>query len=338
MSWVLVSLADQDQDVTNLVKPVDKTTDLKFQEPMTWSQEIFAVLVLSFFPGCLVWMPLLITGSLLYTYLYPESWFLSLIPCFVLFALIWTPVSFQPELMHRFPKQSLYKYFSFKIVYEEQLDRKTPMILIAPPHGVFPFTNILNILCNEKIFGINFRGATATAALRAPVMRQVMAAIGCVNAGRKSLLKTLKHSSIGICPDGVAGIFTGRAQDETVYIAKRKGFVRIALKMGCPLVPVYQFGNTQLWDLWYDDYGILASLSRKLGFGVLIVWGRWGTLVLKRTPLLSAVGKPIPVPKIENPTEQDVDKYHKLFLEGLTNLFEKYKGNYGWSHKTLVIS
>lgn len=40
------------------------------------------------------------------------------------------------------------------------------------------------------------------------------------------------------------------------------------------------------------------------------------------------VGKPIDLPKIENPTQEDIDKYHSLFMENLTQLFEENKFKY----------
>ena len=41
-----------------------------------------------------------------------------------------------------------------------------------------------------------------------------------------------------------------------------------------------------------------------------------------------AVGKPIKLPKDENPPDELVDKYHKIFIEELIKLFDKYKGIY----------
>lgn len=41
-----------------------------------------------------------------------------------------------------------------------------------------------------------------------------------------------------------------------------------------------------------------------------------------------SVGKPIELPKIEAPTAEQIDEYHKKFMENLTELFETQKHNY----------
>jgi uncharacterized protein YfkK (UPF0435 family) len=40
------------------------------------------------------------------------------------------------------------------------------------------------------------------------------------------------------------------------------------------------------------------------------------------------VGKPIDLPKIENPEEEIIEKYHQIFIEELTKLFEEHKTKY----------
>ncbi len=42
----------------------------------------------------------------------------------------------------------------------------------------------------------------------------------------------------------------------------------------------------------------------------------------------SSVGKPIPVPKVENPTQELIDEYHAKFVEALKSLFEEHKAQY----------
>lgn len=38
-----------------------------------------------------------------------------------------------------------------------------------------------------------------------------------------------------------------------------------------------------------------------------------------------SVGKPIHVPKVENPSLEIIDEYHKKFFDALSELFEEYK-------------
>lgn len=40
------------------------------------------------------------------------------------------------------------------------------------------------------------------------------------------------------------------------------------------------------------------------------------------------MGKPIDVPKIAQPTNEDIEKYHQIFIEELTKLFEEHRSKY----------
>jgi 2-acylglycerol O-acyltransferase 2 len=47
------------------------------------------------------------------------------------------------------------------------------------------------------------------------------------------MLRLLKRTSVGMQPEGIAGIFHGASPErEAVFLRQRKGFVRIAIKAG----------------------------------------------------------------------------------------------------------
>lgn len=112
----------------------------------------------------------------------------------------------------------------------------------------------------------------------------------------------------------------------------------MALRNGLSIVPCYIFGNTKLLSAWYDESGFLETLSRKLKFGMLPLWGRFGLPIMFRHPIVGVTAKPIALPKVEGePTQEQIDKYHAIFCDELQALFEKYKVLYGWPDKKLII-
>jgi len=46
-------------------------------------------------------------------------------------------------------------------------------------------------------------------------------------------------------------------------------------------------------------------------------------------PPLPAVGEPVTVPKIEDPSCETVDMYHEMYVRSLLKLFEENKTKYG---------
>ena len=45
--------------------------------------------------------------------------------------------------------------------------------------------------------------------------------------------------------------------------------------------------------------------------------------------VFNTVGKPIPVEKIANPTQEDIDDLHQVYVDALNQLFDTHKMNYG---------
>lgn len=55
-------------------------------------------------------------------------------------------------------------------------------------------------------------------------------------------------------------------------------------------------------------------------------------------PFSLAVGEPLPLPKIENPSREIVAKYHTLYVDALRKLFDQHKTKFGISEtQELVI-
>lgn len=57
-------------------------------------------------------------------------------------------------------------------------------------------------------------------------------------------------------------------------------------------------------------------------------WGVGSDVCLSSFP---TVGEPLPIPKIEKPTKETVDKYHALYISALRKLFDQHKTQYGLS-------
>lgn len=53
--------------------------------------------------------------------------------------------------------------------------------------------------------------------------------------------------------------------------------------------------------------------------------------------LTVVVGKSIELPKIDNPSKEDVDKYHSLFIKSIVDLFDKHKGKYAATGEKAIL-
>jgi len=44
--------------------------------------------------------------------------------------------------------------------------------------------------------------------------------------------------------------------------------------------------------------------------------------------MITVCGKGIELPKIENPSKEDIDKYHQIYIQGLKELYHTYAPKY----------
>jgi len=166
-----------------------------------------------------------------------------------------------------------------------------------------------------------------------------MKAIGYIPAKSKNIMWALqkKDRNVGVILDGIAGMFHSTSDgrnDEVGAILNRKGIIKIALRAGVPIVPVYGFGHTQMYDVYVDPFGIMAWLSKKLDVSITPFFGRWNWFMgppKRDVPVTICLGDPIYPPKdidAEKITQEQIDEYHSKLLKGFTQVFETHKSGY----------
>jgi len=132
----------------------------------------------------------------------------------------------------------------------------------------------------------------------------------------------------------------------TLVLAKRFGFVKIALEEGASLVPVFCFGENDLYNKGEDGpwrKRISAFTKKTMGFTSPNFIGRgvfqysFGFLPMRRK-LSAVVGKPIKCPKTLNPSEELVKEYHEMYVEGLRDIYDSHKAKLAPGRRaTLVV-
>ncbi|GMI55323.1 hypothetical protein ScalyP_jg11705 [Parmales sp. scaly parma] len=214
-------------------------------------------------------------------------------------------------------------------------------ILVAQPHGVLSLTGICSATYCIPEFRM-IKTAAASAVVNFPFLKQVMGIFGLIDAAKPNLIRHLKkggaEGTIVIYVGGIAELFMCSESEERLFLQKRKGFVKLALQTGTSLIPLYMFGNTTV--LTPLKWKFLVSLSRKMQASMTYFWGMGGLPVPRKVKLVYCRGKMVHVPKIEEPTQADIDKYHKLYVDEVTRIYTKYQptvcdGDY--AKKKLVI-
>lgn len=179
--------SDRTKAIAAKTKPAGTPKELTSVTKMTFYEELVAVLLFLFgVPGAVVSFPVCIVSLGL---LIGNMKTAMMIGVAILIPLALAPAPFSAKSLSSWYALQILRYFSFKAVFAETLVENKPYILVAPPHGVFPFGNIATIIAFPSLMGFGFKGLTASAALRLPIFRQFLCAIGAIDASRKSATK-----------------------------------------------------------------------------------------------------------------------------------------------------
>lgn len=154
------------------------------------------------------------------------------------------------------PMQQIPKYFEYEEYHEtpdsEFRASSKNFIVGAHPHGVFSFCGVCAAVMTHGApdgFGAALPQEAPTAAASVtklfPILKDVLAIFGLVDASSKTLSKRLSkpRGTFVLYIGGMIELFYSSPKEEVVFLKERKGFIKLALRSGADVVPVYMFGS-----------------------------------------------------------------------------------------------
>ncbi|XP_017888680.1 2-acylglycerol O-acyltransferase 2-like [Ceratina calcarata] len=246
----------------------------------------------------------------------------------------------------------LSNYFPVKVVKTTDMDPSRNYLFVSFPHGILCFgilaaVHSSNHTGQNKLFSsLEIRLVSLDLHFKMPFFREVVSLMGFIGSDAESISYQLstkpEQGYTGkvtiLVPGGAAESLECRPNTYRIIVKRRKGFVRLALMHGTPLVPVFSFGETNTYDQVYGPEGSLFRrvqdyIRSLISLAPVVLKGRgffqynFGILP-RRTPITVVVGSPIELPKIEEPTKEQINEYHEKFIKELVNLFETNKHKY----------
>eukprot|EP01062_Namystynia_karyoxenos_P010314 TRINITY_DN13651_c0_g1_i1.p1 TRINITY_DN13651_c0_g1~~TRINITY_DN13651_c0_g1_i1.p1 ORF type:complete len:508 (+),score=149.29 TRINITY_DN13651_c0_g1_i1:105-1526(+) len=210
------------------------------------------------------------------------------------------------------------------------------------PHGVMSVGALIMTTAasgiDKLIPGISISVQTLSVNFWLPVFRDHIIALGTGDASRGTLMRALKG------PGRSALLVTGGAKESMyahpyhsiVVIKKRFGFIKIALRAGAQLVPMWSFGENNLYENLATNEGVRKwqrRIQKMISFAPVLVAGRGvftygGGLIPHRRPVTVVIGAPLRVEKVAEPTDEQVQELHGRYMQALRDLFELYRDIY----------
>eukprot|EP00127_Corallochytrium_limacisporum_P001281 Clim_evm6s49 gene=Clim_evmTU6s49 len=238
-------------------------------------------------------------------------------------------------------------YFPVTLHKTADLDPKHNYLFAYHPHGIIAY-GVLGCFATEarnfsEVYpGIDIHPCTLDTNFRSPLSRELFLGLGMISVGKRSLINCLSPKRPGnsalIVVGGAAEALDAHPGTYELTLARRKGFCKIAVMTGAKLVPVFAFGENDVYSQTPNERGTTVrtwqeKIMRVFGFSTPFIQGRgvfqytYGFMPYRR-PIHVVVGKPIEVPKIADPTPEEVDKVHQVYLESLEALYHEHKDRY----------
>lgn len=257
------------------------------------------------------------------------------------------------ESFRRWKIWSLFaSYFPARMHRTQELLPTRKYIFGYHPHGIIAHGGFVGFGTEAMGFSNLFPGITNTlltldSNFRIPLYRDYALRLGLGSVSRESCENLLTKGgpngegmgrAITIVVGGARESLEAKPGKTKLVLRRRKGFVKLAIRTGADLVPVFAFGENDIYDqISQEDHPLIHKIQllfkKFMGFTVPLFHARGifnydvGFMPYRR-PINIVVGKPIMVQKQENPDPAYVEEIHQKYVQELIGIWNDWKDEF----------
>lgn len=267
-------------------------------------------------------------------------------------------LAYRKEWLRRLPFWSLYaSYFPARLHRTQELPSTRKYIFGYHPHGIISHGAFAAFATEALGFSQLFPGITNTlltldSNFRIPLYRDYAIRLGLGSVSRESCENLLSKG--GPNGEGMGRAITiviGGARESLdaepgrlrLVLARRKGFVKMAVRTGADLVPVLCFGENELYEQLNPQehprvHRFQLLVKKLMGFTVPLFHARGvfnydvGMMPYRR-PLNVVVGRPVQVVQDAKPDQAYVDEVHAQYVRELQRIWDEWKDTFAQDRK-----
>ncbi|TFK69122.1 DAGAT-domain-containing protein [Pluteus cervinus] len=234
-------------------------------------------------------------------------------------------------------------YYPASFLKEADLPADRPYVFGYHPHGIIGMGAVATFATEATGFSKAFPGIkphllTLASNFKIPFYRDIILSTGVCSVSKQScsnILKAGPGSAITIVVGGAAESLSARPGTADLTLRRRLGFIKVAIQHGADLVPVFSFGENDIYEQMPNEKGTtIYALQKKFqsvfGFTLPLFHGRGllnynlGLMPYRRR-IVAVIGKPIHVEQCSKPSLEEIVRIQKLYIDELTRIWNTYK-------------
>ncbi|KAL8284227.1 hypothetical protein RQP46_004976 [Phenoliferia psychrophenolica] len=237
-------------------------------------------------------------------------------------------------------------YYPVSLIKTAELPPDRKYVFGYHPHGIIGMGAIANFGSDATGFSELFPGLdphllTLATNFNIPLYRDFLLSLGVCSVSMKSCQNILKQgpgAALTIVVGGAAESLSAHPGTADLTLKRRMGFIKLAMRQGADLVPVFSFGENDIFEQLSNERGTrLYKLQKRFqaafGFTLPIFFGRGifnynMGLMPYRHPIVSVVGRPIPVTQVDHPTMEQLEEVQGRYIVELKRVWDDHKELY----------
>lgn len=198
------------------------------------------------------------------------------------------------------------------------------------PHGTFNLSNFFHngtSYTNWPVLKTPIKPTAINFLSYMPFGLEFFEEFNAIPAEYFSMKKALENNSICLAPGGMREML----YKDSAILSKRRGIFKMALETGTPLIPIISKGEDYLYSIievpsfiqdFLGNYDICIGIPTYKSIVKMI---SLSTHPLK-DPVVSIVGKAVPVERVEFPTDTQISELRKKYISVLKQLYKSEVG------------
>ncbi|KRX05137.1 hypothetical protein PPERSA_06771 [Pseudocohnilembus persalinus] len=221
-------------------------------------------------------------------------------------------------------KNGIYKWFKSYTIYSEEPVDQEGVLFPWMPHNILAVPLIIKNSIKEKNPLYNAVIMGSRAALNLPLIGTFSKWSGIYGVDAKQFKQFMKEKANMIFVPGGFEEATIISHREYRIYADRFGFIKYALQYGYNISPIIVFNENKGY-VTSDKFLKLRLIINKLKFPACLFFSKYFILPDHNVDIVVLIGSKLKFPKIQNPTKEDVEQYHKIYTQKVRDTFEAHK-------------